>query len=144
MTDHRPEVREALEKALYCIEVQNMHSYDEQPDVETAIANGYWCKMAMDARSTIKAALSAPPIEPVGMRGAIDKALREVASDLDNRWCRNAHIILTAALAACEQPVVDEVVEVRYDSFGRKLIQIIFGKQVNEGDRLRIVGWKVK
>ena len=64
MTDHRPEVREALEKALYCIEVQNMHSYDEQPDVETAIANGYWCKMAMDARSTIKAALTDIPDGP--------------------------------------------------------------------------------
>ena len=45
--------QQALASALYCIEMQNMHSYDEQPDVETAIANGYWCKMAMDARAAI-------------------------------------------------------------------------------------------
>ena len=33
------------------------------------------------------------------LEGAIDKARRETASDPDNRWCRNATVILNAALA---------------------------------------------
>lgn len=48
----------ALEEALHCIEIQNMYSYDEQPTVEIAIENGYWCKMAMDARAAILVSLT--------------------------------------------------------------------------------------
>lgn len=32
------------------------------------------------------------------LEAAIDKAMRETASDPDNGWCRNATIILSAAL----------------------------------------------
>lgn len=36
------------------------------------------------------------------VRGAVDKARRETASDPRNRWCRNATIILNEAWAALE------------------------------------------
>lgn len=36
------------------------------------------------------------------VRVAVDKARRETASDPDNRWCRNATIILNEAQAALE------------------------------------------
>ena len=34
----------------------------------------------------------------------VDRARRETASDPDNRWCRNATIILNAALAPAPTP----------------------------------------
>ena len=103
MTDHRPEVREALEKALYCIEVQNMHSYDEQPDVETAIANGYWCKMAIDTRAAIKAALSTPPIEPVGVREALEAFIK--AAQLSSGHTDWSYLIAYGKAALSQPPV---------------------------------------
>lgn len=49
----------ALKEALYCIEVQNMHSYNENANtVDEAIEKGYWCKLAIDARKSAQAALA--------------------------------------------------------------------------------------
>ena len=47
----------ALKKALHCIEVQNMHSWDESNTVEESIASGNWCQMAIDARNAAQTAL---------------------------------------------------------------------------------------
>ena len=49
----------AGEEALFCIEVQNTHSWDESNTIEESIARGNWCKLAIDARRSLKDAIDA-------------------------------------------------------------------------------------
>lgn len=58
------DIRTTLEHALYCIEVQNMHSWDEDVNtVEDAITKGYWCQLAVETRAEILALLKKLPEE---------------------------------------------------------------------------------
>lgn len=56
-------LEEALRTALTCIEVQNMNTEVAEGivgevTVEAAIDQGFWCKLAIDARAAIKQALA--------------------------------------------------------------------------------------
>ena len=106
MTDHRPEVRELLD-------ILDDYLHDIPPDADL---HDYPTRMASlaSALRAWKAALSATPIEPVGVRAALEQ-LVAVAQDVCNADDRRdaglgAYIIrleepikhAQAALASCE------------------------------------------
>jgi hypothetical protein len=51
------EIEAALRQCLECIEIQNMHSWDECDTVEESIKAGNWCQMAIDARAQARKVL---------------------------------------------------------------------------------------
>ena len=139
MTDHRPEVR--------CLSEYAHHK--ESCDIECLMADEHpscTCGL-MEAL----AALSAPPIEPVGVREALEEALA-IANEPDGpvnhltvylreretrivNWKRKAQ----AALAASEQPVVVDEVEVSQLGFcSARLRDMGF----TSSDRVRVQVWK--
>ena len=187
MTDHRPEVRVKVYEIIRDEDVSGISGTGRVGDV-AVFPNGK-VVVAWDTPQRISTVViydsledaqkihghsgktrfvpPAPPIEPVGVREALEEALA-IANEPDGpvnhltvylreretrivNWKRKAQ----AALAASEQPVVEEVVTVlavrdhnwgcgfdAEDMPGKIKLCAYSTTKVNEGDRVRVVVYK--
>ena len=133
MTDHRPEVRE-LEK----------HSLPMTAGGKTEWRDYY---LAPEVDALLAKLQSAPPIEPVGIREALEKLCEfvKVNGVVHHDYWHGANKLIkkaNAALAACPVPVVDEVMTV----FDFVQCRYFLDKRsgLTEKDRVRVVVWRVE
>ena len=166
MTDHGPEVRELLKESrrghYYCED-----SWYSCPLAEGGCADARQPKAkcncgASEWNARVEAALAAPPIEPVGVREALEaintewnKGKHGQGMDSFHAWY-SAHIeLIEAALITSEKPVVEEVVTVltvrdhnwgcgfdAEDTPGKIKLCAYSTTKVNEGDRVRVVVYR--
>ena len=153
MTDHRPEVRRYKfpDRVIADYLAMRMRTEGETEYV-----------LASDYDAAIAKLQAAPPIEPVGVREALEaintewnKGKHGQGMDSFHAWY-SAHIeLIEAALITSEKPVVEEVVTVltvrdhnwgcgfdAEDMPGKIKLCAYSTTKVNEGDRIRVVVYR--
>ena len=155
MTDHRPEVREAVQQLATA--ARNIF-FQREGAMGTALIHRGETDLAYDLE-TLRACLADydtataayPPIEPVGVRECLDKIEcsprgcqhADVQNDGDYT-CYNHRVIQQAhaALAQHQAVVVDEVVTTEYEV--ENIYSTLFERVVKHGDRIHLIGYRVE